>query len=109
MSVPLSTLQALMYSRISSLSPRVAIRRRLPNGTCRSQIRTDLTVCGTASIPCVAMTFSGPVQMQQNSQFGKRRRRRDTIARSVASLPKFMVPKWPKKLIFVGFCFVIRV
>ena len=107
MSVPLSALQALMYSRISSLSPRVAIRRRLPNGTCRSQIRTDLTVCGTASIPCVAMTFSGLVQMQQNSQFGKRRRRRDTIARSVASLPKFMVPKWPKRLIFVGFCFVI--
>jgi hypothetical protein len=47
--------------------------------------------------------------MQQNSQFGKRRRRRDTIARSVASLPKFPVPKLPKKLIFVGFCFIIRV
>jgi len=55
------------------------------------------------------MTFSGPVQMQQNSQFGKRRRSRDTIARSVASLPKFMVPKLPKKLIFVGLCFVICV
>jgi hypothetical protein len=58
-SVPLSVLQALMYSRGSSLSPRNAIGRRLPNGTCRPQIRTDLTVCGTASIPSVAATFSG--------------------------------------------------
>ncbi len=102
MSVPLSTLQALMYSRTSSVSPRNAIRARLPNGTCRSQIRTDLTVCGTAWMPWVAITFSGCVQMQQNLQFGKRRRRRETIARSVASFPKFMLPKLPKKLMLAG-------
>jgi len=53
-------------------------------------------------MPCVAITFSGEVQMQLNLQFGKTGRRRDTIARSVASFPKFIVPKWPKKLMLAG-------
>ena len=69
--VPLSALQALMYSRASSLSPRNAIRTRLANGTCRSQIRTDLTVCGTASIPCVAITFPGSCRCSRTRSPGK--------------------------------------
>ena len=58
-------------------------------------------------MPWVEITFSGRVQMQLNLAFGRRRRRRETIASSVASFPEFMLPKWPKKLMLTGLCFVM--
>jgi hypothetical protein len=55
-----------------------------------------------ASMRWFAITFSGREQMHRKLQSGKRRRRRETIERSVASFPKFVLPKLPKKVMLAG-------
>ena len=70
----------------------------------RSQILATLVVIGIASIPSLATTASGLVQMQRNSLSGERERKRERIASSVLSFPEFADPKWPKKLTFRGLC-----
>ena len=104
MSVPLSFLNARAYCRSSAPTPTKAIGTRLAKGTSRSQILATLVVIAIASIPSLATTASGLVQMQRNSLSGSRARKRERIASSVLSLPVFRVPKWPKKLTFRGLC-----
>ena len=71
MSVPLSFLKALAYSRSSARQPPTnTIGTRRANGTRRSQRLESLFVIGTASIPSLATTASGLVQMQRNSPSG---------------------------------------
>src|SRR5262249_24152906 len=106
--VPLSVLKARTYSLNSAVNPMKAILRRLSNRVSRSQILTSLEVMGTASIPSLAATDLGLLQIQQNSQSGERLRRRQRMARSVLSFPEFNVPKWPKKLIFIDLSSVQR-
>src|SRR5437762_1890477 len=77
---------------------------RLPNGNRRFRFQTLSTrrVIGSASMPYVAAARMGFEQTQENWHSGKTRRRRQRIARRVASLPELNDPKWPKKVIFTG-------
>jgi hypothetical protein len=68
----------------------------------RFQLPTALVVIGIASIPSLASTTPGLVQMQRNSLSGKRVRRRVRTASSVLSFPEFEDPKCPKKLTVSG-------